>query len=105
MRRILPLTVLAAVAATSMLSAQQADDRGHAGHHQRAEDRRRDAGCVVVDVRNPINTDAPPNGHGAGRGLVGMRERGRVYDGEVTERAAGDEWIVRAILPLAGTDR
>ena len=65
----------------------------------------RDSHAVVVEVRNPIGAGSTANGHGAGRGLAGMRERARVYDGELTARADGDEWVVRAALPIGAADR
>ena len=67
----------------------------------------REARSVVVEVRNPLGSGAAANGSGdgAGRGLAGMRERVRVYDGELTARAVGDEWVVHAALPLAEGDR
>jgi signal transduction histidine kinase len=55
---------------------------------------------LVVEVRNPLG-DLPSNGDGAGRGLAGMRERVRVYGGELTAAAADGEWVVRAKLPVA----
>jgi signal transduction histidine kinase len=60
---------------------------------------------VVVEVRNPIGGSAGPNGHGAGRGLAGMRERVRVYDGELTAGAEGGEWVVHAALPVGHGER
>ena len=47
----------------------------------------RDGGALVVEVRNPLAEQAPASRYGAGRGLAGMRERVRVYDGELTARA------------------
>ena len=67
-------------------------------------DVRRAGERVVVEVRNPLG-DGSLNGHGAGRGLAGMRERVRVYDGELTTEADGGEWVVRASLPLAEGER
>jgi signal transduction histidine kinase len=60
---------------------------------------------VVVEVRNPLGSGSPANGDGAGRGLAGMRERVRVYDGELTAQAVGDEWVVHAALPLVEAQR
>ena len=65
----------------------------------------RDPRAVVVEVRNPMGAGSAANGDGAGRGLAGMRERVRVYDGELTARADGKEWVVRAELPVGGADR
>jgi signal transduction histidine kinase len=54
--------------------------------------------------------DAGPGGRAAaiaqdgGHGLVGMRERVRLYGGELeTEQPPHGGWIVRARLPLTGT--
>jgi signal transduction histidine kinase len=65
----------------------------------------RGEGRVVVEVRNPLGDAASANGDGAGRGLAGMRERVRVYDGELTAGAAGGEWVVHAALPLGTGER
>jgi signal transduction histidine kinase len=59
----------------------------------------RAAGELVVEVRNRL-ADRPLNGEGAGRGVAGMRERVRVYDGELTAAAVDGEWVLRAKLPL-----
>jgi signal transduction histidine kinase len=64
----------------------------------------RDGERVVVEVRNPLGPGGL-NGHGAGRGLAGMRERVRVYDGDLTAAAVDGEWVVRASLPLAEAER
>jgi signal transduction histidine kinase len=60
----------------------------------------RDPREVRVEVRNPIGSTGAANGEGAGRGLAGMRERVRVYDGDLTARAERDEWVVHATLPV-----
>lgn len=73
-------------------------------HTSATVDVRRAGERVVVEVRNPLG-GGRLNGHGAGRGLVGMRERVRVYDGELTTETVGGEWVVRASLPLAEADR
>jgi signal transduction histidine kinase len=66
---------------------------------------RRDPGELVVEVRNRIGPVSAANGHGAGRGLAGMHERVRVYDGELTAGPAGADWVVRAELPLREGER
>jgi signal transduction histidine kinase len=66
---------------------------------------RRDPGALVVEVRNRIGPGSGANGHGAGRGLAGMHERVRVYDGELTAGRAGADWVVRAELPLREGER
>ena len=65
---------------------------------------RRAGDRVVVEVRNPLG-EGGLNGHGAGRGLAGMRERVRVYDGDLTATEVDGEWVVRASLPLAEVER
>ena len=42
---------------------------------------------------------ATPNA-GSGFGLIGMRERVRVYDGSLVAEPDGDDFVVRAVLPL-----
>jgi signal transduction histidine kinase len=65
-------------------------------------DVRRDGGAVAVEVRSPL-PDAPrESAGGAGQGLAGMRERVRVSHGEFSAGPAGDEFVVRATLPLEG---
>jgi signal transduction histidine kinase len=63
----------------------------------------RDGDRLVLEVRNPL-ADGLSNGDGAGRGLAGMRERVRVYDGELTAAAVDGDWVVRATLPVAEAD-
>lgn len=46
----------------------------------------------------------PSNGHG--HGLVGIRERVKIYGGEMTAgRAGGGGFVLRTSLPLRGDDR
>jgi signal transduction histidine kinase len=66
---------------------------------------RRDPGGVLVEVRNPLSPGSHVNGHGAGRGLAGMHERVRVYDGELSAGPSGSDWVVRAALPLRERER
>jgi signal transduction histidine kinase len=47
----------------------------------------------------------PPAGHAArvGRGLIGMRERAALHDGQVrTGAGPGGGYLVRASLPFSG---
>jgi signal transduction histidine kinase len=53
---------------------------------------------VHVEVRNPVGS-SPLGEGGAGRGLVGMRERVALFAGHVEARRCGDEWVVCAELP------
>jgi signal transduction histidine kinase len=73
------------------------------GRTRAAVDVRRAGDRVVVEVRNPLG-DGAAAADGAGRGLAGMRERVRVYDGELTAAAVDGEWIVRASLPVVEAD-
>jgi len=57
-------------------------------------------GELGIEIRSD-RTDATTSGEGAGHGLVGMRERVRLYGG--TLQTGPDEdgrWVVRAILPV-----
>jgi len=63
----------------------------------------RTAHHVVVEVTNPVGN--PANGYGAGRGLGGMRERVRLYDGEVTAQRENGRWVVAVRLPATETSR
>ncbi|HSK89817.1 MAG TPA: histidine kinase [Euzebyales bacterium] len=60
---------------------------------------------VAVEVRNPVTTHPGTRARGSGRGLAGMRERARVYDGSVTAEARDGHWVVQAVLPIAEVDR
>ena len=55
-----------------------------------------------VEVRNGPASRAPLATIGAGFGLVGMRERARVYDGSLAAGPHGDGFHVRATFPLGG---
>ena len=59
------------------------------------------AECLGIEVHNHgiLSTSAPTSG--AGRGLAGMRERARLYDGELhAGRNGEDDYVVRAWLPV-----
>ena len=59
-------------------------------------------GELVVDVRNDTAGAAAPNPWSDGRGLLGMRERVRLFDGELHAGPDGDGcWGVRARLPVS----
>lgn len=61
---------------------------------------RRDPGALVLEVLNPLRgtPDAPATG---GHGLIGMRERARLYGGSVEAGPDGaGRWAVRAVLAL-----
>jgi len=62
---------------------------------------RRAPAAVEVVVRNPLPAaPASADGAGPGYGLAGMRERVRVYRGTFSAGPAGEEFVVRASLPL-----
>jgi signal transduction histidine kinase len=55
----------------------------------------------VADTGRPVLADAPSVPPGAGRGLIGLRERIALYGGVLDAGARnGGGWIVRARLPL-----
>jgi signal transduction histidine kinase len=54
--------------------------------------------ALTVEIRNDLAT-ATFDG-GAGRGLAGMRERVRVFGGTLAAGRDGDEFVVRAVLPI-----
>lgn len=59
------------------------------------------AEAVDVEVVNAAGTGGDPHPARGGRGLVGMRERARIYGGHVEARADGHGgFVVRATLPL-----
>jgi signal transduction histidine kinase len=76
----------------------------HAGTSATLLLRRTDQG-VAVEVRNPVATQHRTRTPGDGRGLAGMRERARVYEGSVTAGARDGHWVVKAMLPIAEVDR
>jgi signal transduction histidine kinase len=51
-----------------------------------------------IEVRDDGTGAAPNDGHGYG--LVGIRERVKIYGGEMTTETAGDGFVLRARLPL-----
>ncbi|WP_449277520.1 sensor histidine kinase [Leucobacter sp. GX24907] len=60
-----------------------------------------------VEVRDsgpPAGSDAPRSGLGSGQGIAGLRERVRMFDGELQagSDAGGQGWILRAALPVSG---
>ncbi|HYW26380.1 MAG TPA: sensor histidine kinase [Terriglobales bacterium] len=62
---------------------------------------RRDAGALLVEVRNGPGGTSGVTPAGAGHGLTGMRERAVVYGGELEAGPQpGGGWLVRARLPV-----
>jgi signal transduction histidine kinase len=60
----------------------------------------RQAGQTLrVDVRNR-RSGGPPAVSGAGQGLAGMRERVRLFGGELSAAEAGDEFVLAVRLPI-----
>jgi signal transduction histidine kinase len=75
--------------------------RKHAGAAPTRVTIRYNAGTVEVEVLNEAGSGGLENPRGGGRGLVGMRERVRIYGGSVDagpDRNGG--FAVRATLPL-----
>lgn len=54
---------------------------------------------VLVEVRD-TGADHPPAANGSGRGLLGMRERVRLYGGEVDATSDGQGFRVHARIPI-----
>jgi signal transduction histidine kinase len=55
----------------------------------------------VADTGRPIRAAAPEVPAGAGRGLIGLRQRIALYDGVLDAGpTSGGGWIVRARFPL-----
>jgi signal transduction histidine kinase len=64
----------------------------------------RDLRLAVVDAGGPAPPDGEAARDGAGRGLIGMRERAAVYGGAVEAlRLPEGGFAVRAHLPLEAT--
>jgi signal transduction histidine kinase len=62
---------------------------------------RYDADALRIDVRDDGRGSA--GGDGLGHGLVGVRERVKLYDGEMTARTAnGGGFLLSTRLPLTG---
>jgi signal transduction histidine kinase len=57
---------------------------------------------LLIEVRNGRAAGPPLAADGAGYGLIGIRERARVYDGSLAAGADGDGFLVRATFPLGG---
>ncbi len=55
---------------------------------------------VELAVRNPVGADAGAGPHG--HGLIGMRERAQLVGGRMDAAAEGDEFVVRALIPVGG---
>ncbi len=56
-----------------------------------------------IDVQDNGRGMSPGGGHRPGHGLIGIRERVRLYDGELTTSPnAGGGFLLRVRLPLSG---
>jgi signal transduction histidine kinase len=62
---------------------------------------RRTAGSVELVVTDQGDARGTPGGAGAGRGVLGMRERAAAFGGTVETGPHGTGWRVRAVLPHA----
>lgn len=61
---------------------------------------------LSIEVRDNGRGMAPANGHRPGHGLIGIRERVRLYDGEMTtDTLAGGGFLLRVRLPLTQQPR
>jgi signal transduction histidine kinase len=57
---------------------------------------------VRIDVRD--DGDGAPSGDGLGHGLIGIRERVKIYGGEMSAGLASEGgFVLSARLPLTGT--
>ncbi|MEU6877915.1 histidine kinase [Streptomyces sp. NPDC046712] len=76
----------------------------------RVELGRRPDGALTVGVSSPFGGQPGPRAPGSGAGLVGMRERVALLDGEfeagpVPADDGGKVWRVRAVLPVDTNDK
>lgn len=55
---------------------------------------------LTVDVTSAVRAGVPEQRSANGRGLLGMRERAALHGGDVACGLEGDQWAVRAVLPL-----
>jgi signal transduction histidine kinase len=61
---------------------------------------------LSIEVRDNGQGMAPGNGHRPGHGLIGIRERARLYDGEMTTGTPeGGGFLLWVRLPLSGRPR
>lgn len=59
---------------------------------------------LAIDVTNDAGEPDPSVGEGSGQGLIGMRERVRIYGGSLTAEPTSDGgFAVRAVLPIEVT--
>jgi signal transduction histidine kinase len=56
---------------------------------------------VLVEVRSALPDASSERSQGAGRGVIGMRERVALHQGTLDAGPEGGQWVVRARLPLA----
>jgi signal transduction histidine kinase len=75
--------------------------RKHAGAVPTEVRLRYEPGAVELDVTNELAGAAPaPNGSGGGHGLVGMKERARLFGGTLEAGSANGGFRVHARLPI-----
>jgi signal transduction histidine kinase len=80
---------------TNVLKHANASEAGVSLHYAPAE--------LSIDVRDNGQGMAPGNEHHRGHGLIGIGERVRLYDGEMTTSTpAGGGFLLRVRLPLNG---
>jgi signal transduction histidine kinase len=61
----------------------------------------RDGQMLRLEIRNR-RSSSPSAVAGAGQGLAGMRERVRLFGGELSAAPAGDEFVLMARIPVEG---
>jgi signal transduction histidine kinase len=78
---------------------------GHASHAEVTVGYRPDE--LRIEVRDDGDADGAPTGDGLGHGLVGIRERVKIYGGEMTAGMAsgGGGFVLSTRLPLRGLAR
>jgi signal transduction histidine kinase len=52
---------------------------------------------LLIEVRSRLSTQSTA---GAGRGVLGMRERVALHDGSLEAGPEGADWVVRARMPV-----
>jgi signal transduction histidine kinase len=95
-------SVPAGIALTAYRVVQEALTNAlrHAGEVPTTVDVDVSGDAVRVEVRSAMPVGAAASTAGSGRGVVGMRERVALHDGELDAGPDGDGWLVRARLPL-----
>ncbi|MDT9689822.1 histidine kinase [Streptomyces sp. P9(2023)] len=107
-----PLPAPVELAAYRIVQESLTNALKHAGPGEvRVELGRRADGALTVGVTSALGGEQPgPRAPGSGAGLVGMKERVALLDGEfeagpVTAEDGRKQWRVRAVLPVGTSDK